>query len=233
MGGKAPSGVLVSPVMAESHSELLNLYDQAGQVVGQAPRAVAKASGRAVGAVNALIVDGTGRVLLQRRPAGKENGGLWDKSAGGHVSAGEDFDQTLVREAGEELFDDAASPAVRLAPDAASFERLRRELDLGSTVLLRRQGLQLNLRDVRRVPGEGGASATEPADVRFRIVTYHVAVYLGATALSLADFRPQPSEIAALDYVLPAEVDRLLLRGELAPNMAFLWLSQAHALLAL
>lgn len=225
--------MLVSPGMADSDSELLNLYDEAGRVVGQAPRAVAKASGRAVGAVNALIVDGTGRVLLQRRPADKENGGAWDKSVGGHVSAGEDFDQTLVREAGEELFDDPASPAVRLAPDAASFARLRRELDLRGTVLLRRQGLQLNLRDVRRMPGQGGRTPTEPADARCRIVTYHVAVYLGCTGLSLPDFRPQASEITGLDYVAPAAVDRLLLRGELAPNMAFLWLSQAHALLAL
>lgn len=233
VGGRAPSGVLVSPVMADSNSELLNLYDQAGQVVGQAPRAAAQASGRAVGAVNALIVDAMGRVLLQRRPAGKENGGLWDKSVGGHVSAGEDFDQTMVREAGEELFDDPAAPAVRLAPDLGTFARLRREVNLRRVVLLRRQALQLNLRDVRRVPGAGGEAPCDAPDVRFRNVTYHVAVYLGCTALSLPDFRPQASEIAGLDYLAPAEVDRLLLRGDLAPNMAFLWLSQAHALLAL
>ncbi len=225
--------MLVSPVMADSHSELLNLYDEAGQVVGQAPRAVAKASGLAVGAVNALIVDGQGRVLLQRRPADKENGGLWDKSVGGHVSAGEDFDQTLVREAGEELFDDPAARAVRLVPDAASFARLRHELDLRRVVLLRRQALQLNLRDVRRAPGGSGGAQAGPPDVGFRNVTYHVAVYLGCTALSLPSFRPQASEISGLDYFAPAAVDRLLLRGELAPNMAFLWLSQGLALLAL
>jgi len=217
--------------MAESHSELLNLYDGAGQVIGRAPRALAKASGRAVGAVNALVVDGQGRVLLQRRPGDKENGDLWDKSVGGHVSAGEDFDQTLVREAGEELFDDPATPAVRLAPDAVAFARLRRELDLRRTVLLRRQTVQLNLRDVRRLPG--GRAQAEPPDPPFRNVTYHVAVYLGCTALALPDFRPQATEIAGLGYFAPAEVDRLLLRGGLAPNMAFLWLSQAQALLAL
>lgn len=215
--------------MADNESELLNLYDEAGRVAGQAPRAQAKACGHAVGAVNALIADTGGRVLLQRRCHDKENGGLWDKSVGGHVGAGEDFDQTLVREAGEELFDDPATPAVRLAPDAATFARLRHELDLARLVLLRRQALQLNLRDVRRAPDGRPA----PPDAGFRNVTYHVAVYLGLTALALDRFRPQLSEIAGLDYFAPAEVDRLLLRGELAPNMAFLWLSQARALLHL
>jgi hypothetical protein len=47
----------------------------------------------------------------------------------------------------------------------------------------------------------------------------------------VASFRPQPSEIDELAY-FPAEgVDRMLLEGRLAPNMAFLWLTQAHALL--
>ncbi len=215
--------VLVSFRMADSQAELLNLYDPAGHVVGQAPRAEAKASGRAVGAVNALVLGPHGQVLLQRRPPDKENGGLWDKSVGGHVSAGEEFDQTLRREAGEELFDDPAAPAVRLAADAREFEALRGRLDLARTVLLRRAALQLNLRDVRRAPDGPGA----------RNVIYHVAVYLGLTALPLEGFRPQASEIAALEYVPPAEVDRRLLRGELAPNMAFLWLTQARALLAL
>src|SRR3970040_2143291 len=77
------------------HEELLNVYDEA-----------AKASGLAVGAVNALLVNRRGEVLLQRRPRDKENGARWDKSVGGHVSAGEEFDATLVREAGEELFSD-------------------------------------------------------------------------------------------------------------------------------
>ena len=208
--------------MADADAELLNVYDPDGRVVGQAPRAAAKASGRAVGAVNALVLGPGGRVLLQRRPPDKENGGLWDKSVGGHVGAGEDFDQTVRREAGEELFDDPQAPAVRLAADAREFEVLRARLELSRAVLLRREALQLNLRDVRRAPGGG-----------VRNVTYHVAVYLGLTALPLEGFRPQAGEVAALEYVAPAEVDRRLLAGELAPNMAFLWLSQGRSLLAL
>jgi ADP-ribose pyrophosphatase YjhB (NUDIX family) len=204
----------------ELHDELLNVYDAQGRVIGQRRRREAKASGLAVGAVNALVCSPDGELLMQRRPEDKENGGRWDKSVGGHVSAGEDFDQTLVREAGEELFDDARTPHVRLAGTAAEFEALRTGPAIAHQVLLRRVGLQLNLRDVRLAPGGG-----------VRNVLYHVALYTGITALRIEDFRAQASEITALRFFAPWEVDRLLLKGELAPNMAFLWLTQAHALL--
>jgi hypothetical protein len=200
--------------------ELLNVYDAAGRVVGARPRRAAKASGQPVGAVNALVADGRGRVLLQRRLPGKENGGLWDKTVGGHVSAGEDFDACMLREAGEELFGDGRSPRVRLVPTRRGLRPSAAVARRG--VVLCRVGLQLNLRDVRHAPGGG-----------VRNVTYHVAIYLGRTGLPRRDFRPDPGELADLAYFTPARVDRMLLAGELAPNMAFLWLTQGHALLSL
>jgi isopentenyldiphosphate isomerase len=206
--------------MSETHEELLNVYDTAGGVVGAQPRRAAKASGFAVGAVNALILNGRGELLMQRRPGDKENGGRWDKSVGGHVSAGESFDQTLVREAGEELFDDGASHRVVLLPSAAAFAARLAEADLRETVLLRRMDFRLNLRDVRRGP-DGGV----------RNVLYHVAMYGGRTEIPLDGFVPQASEIEELRYMAPAEVDLLLLNGHLAPNMAFVWLTQAQALI--
>lgn len=202
--------------------ELLNVYDAEGRVVGAKPRREAKESGLAVGAVNLLLLRSDGAVLLQRRPADKENGGRWDKSVGGHVSAGEDFDQTVVREAREELFDDPNSPAVLLAEGAEAFRRKVEEVDLTRHVLLHRAALQLNLRDVRLRPGDG-----------LRRVVYHVAVYLGRTDLAREGFRPQASEIDDLRYFTPGEVDRMLVDGQLAPNMGFLWLTQARALLSL
>lgn len=219
------AGALQSPADARasvSHEELLNVYDADGRVVGALPRREAKASGRAVGAVNVLLVNSQGQVLLQRRPQDKENGDRWDKSVGGHVSAGEDFDASAVREAAEELFDDGGSTRVRLARDADEFETLARSLDLARHVLFRRVGLQLNLRDVRFAPGGG-----------LRNVLYHLAIYLGRTEVPIAGFSPQAAEITALEYRTPREIDGLLLGGELAPNMAFLWLSQARPLLAL
>ena len=201
--------------------ELLNLYDADGRVVGARPRREAKSSGLAVGAVNALVLDGRRHVLLQRRPRSKENGERWDKSVGGHVSAGEEFDQTLVREAGEELFDDARSPRIRLAASGEEFASLLRSADLAREVVLRRVAFQRNLRDVRTGP-----------DGAVRNVLYHVAIYAGRTETPASSFRPQPSEIDELAYFPPEAVDRMLLDGRLAPNMAFLWLTQAWALLA-
>jgi isopentenyldiphosphate isomerase len=209
--------------MSELHEELLNVYDDDGRVVAALRRRDAKASGRAVGAINVLLVNGRGEVLLQRRPRDKENGARWDKSVGGHVGAGEEFDQTALREASEELFDQPASSAVVLAASRAELLERAAALDLTRHVIFHRASLQRSLRDVRDAPGGGG----------LRIVIYHLAIYLGRTELPLERFRPQPAEIEALRYASAAEVDALLLAGGLAPNMAFLWLTHARALLAL
>jgi isopentenyldiphosphate isomerase len=211
------------PQPGEPAEEQLNVYDAEGHVVGAARRREAKRSGQAVGAINVLLVNARGDVLLQRRPEDKENGGLWDKSVGGHVSAGEAFDATAVREAGEELFDDGASPRVRLASSPEAFAALLPSLDLGHHVAFRRASLQLGLRDVRYAPERAG----------IRNVVYHVAIYLGRTDVPRDGFRPQADEIADLGYFDAQAVDRMLLRGELAPNMAFLWLTHARRLLAL
>jgi hypothetical protein len=206
-----------------SAGELLNVYDAAGAVIGTCRRSEGSGPGRIAGAVNALVINGMAEVLLQLRRRDKENGGLWDKTVGGHVAAGEDFDATMAREAGEELFDAAQCPRVRLAADAGEFQRLRASLDLAESVLLRRQSLQLNLRDVRHMPDRAGPRST----------LYHLAIYLGRSDVALEGFRAQAAEIDELRYVPVPEVDRLLLEGRLAPNMAFLWLSQGRALLDL
>ena len=209
--------------MPEPHDERVRVYDGQGRPAGALPREEAKRSRLAVGAVNVLLVNARGEVLLQRRPADKENGGRWDKTVGGHVDEGEDFDGAAVREAGEELFGDPASPQVRLGRDLPDYERLASSLDLSRHLVFRRAALQLDVRDVRIVPAGGG----------IRNVVYHVASYLGRTDVPLGDFTPPADEISGLRYASPAEVDGLLVRGELAPNMAFLWLTHARALLAL
>ena len=209
--------------MPEPHDEEVGVFDGEGRAVGALSRAEAKCSGLALGAVNVLLANARGEVLLQRRPEDKENGGRWDKTVGGHVDAGEGFDAAAVREAGEELFGDGASARVRLAADEAELGRLLATADLSREVVFRRVALQLNLRDVRVMPG-GSA---------IRNVVYHVASYLGRTDVPLEGFRPPADEIAGLRYAPAAEVDAMLVRGELAPNMAFLWLTHARALLDL
>jgi 8-oxo-dGTP pyrophosphatase MutT (NUDIX family) len=207
--------------MPENPAESLNVYDPGGRVVGSRPREDAGRHGLAVGAVNVLLVNAHGRVLLQKRRADKDNGGLWDKSVGGHVDAGEDFDHAAVREAGEELFGDADTPRVHLAADGPALDRLVASGVLAESVAFRRVALHLNLRDVRHAR-EGG----------LRNVVFHVAVYLGRTDVARDGFRPDPGEIDDLRFVSPGEVDALLVGAELAPNMAFLWLIHAHELLA-
>ena len=52
--------------------------------------------------VAAAMVDGDGRVLLQRRPQGKPMAGLWE-FPGGKIESGETPEMALVRELHEEL----------------------------------------------------------------------------------------------------------------------------------
>lgn len=208
--------------MSDSTEELLNVYDAAGAIVGSQPRRSAKRSGLVVGAVNLLLVNRSGEVLLQLRPGDKENGGRWDKSVGGHVSAGEDFDATALRETREELFSSDASANVTLMADEDALQDAAQRLGLDAQVLFFRAGLQRNLRDVR---------LTTSGDCLN--VLYHVAIYLGRTDVPVASFRPQVSELSELRYFSPAQVDRLLLDGHLAPNMAYLWLAYGHRTLNL
>ena len=52
--------------------------------------------------VAAVLIDATGRVLLQQRPQGKRHAGLWE-FPGGKVEPGETRESALVREVAEEL----------------------------------------------------------------------------------------------------------------------------------
>jgi 8-oxo-dGTP pyrophosphatase MutT (NUDIX family) len=204
----------------ESREELLNVYDAEGAVIGVRPRPEAKASGLPVGAVNALVINVRGEVLLQRRPQSKENGGLWDKSVGGHVAAGEDFDAAIVRETAEELCAGDARGVILAPPGELAAVAAR--TDLARTIVLGRVALHLGVRDVRRLPGGG-----------WRNVLYHVAAYHGRTEIGAAGLRPEAREIDELRYFSFAQIDGLLLGGELAPNLGLVWLAQAHALLRL
>ena len=208
--------------MSDRSDELLNVYDAAGALVGTRPRREAKSSGLAVGAINVLLVNSAGEVLLQLRVEDKENGGLWDKSVGGHVSAGEDFDATALRETGEELFGGNGASCVALVADEPALHAAEQRLDLGAQVAFFRAGVQANLRDVRIAPGGGQ-----------RNVLYHVAIYLGRTDVPVARLSPQASEISELRYFTPEQVDALLLDGRLAPNMAYLWLAYGQRALGL
>lgn len=55
-------------------------------------------------AANLWLINGRGEILLQRRSLMKESfAGLWDLSCAGHVQAGSNSRETIMREAEEEL----------------------------------------------------------------------------------------------------------------------------------
>lgn len=200
--------------MSERVHELLNVYDAAGVVVGSMERGEAKAKGYAAGAVQLLLVGDDGRILLQRRRDDKENGGLWDKSVGGHVQAGETFDRALQREANEELFGRADADRVAIVDNLDAPEAALRP------IRARHVRTELGLRDIRYAAPPGRELVN---------VTYHAAMYLGRTGLTVGDFAAQEEELADLAWFEPSSVDAMLVSGELAPNMSFLWFALGGA----
>ena len=101
MSGEAPAAV-----------EWLDVVDAENRVVGRAPRDVVHRDGHRHRSVHMLLLDGRGRVFVQRRSETKDtNPGLWDSSAAGHVDSGESAPDAAVRELREEL-------GVRVAPGA-------------------------------------------------------------------------------------------------------------------
>jgi 8-oxo-dGTP diphosphatase len=74
---------------------------------------VPQSAPRLVTVVAVALIDADGRVLLARRPDGKEHGGLWE-FPGGKIHEGETPEAALIRELKEELGIDV--PARCLAP---------------------------------------------------------------------------------------------------------------------
>lgn len=84
--------------------ELFDLYDRCGKRLNKtAERSDVHSKGLWHRSVHVWIIS-SGKVLLQKRSNNKESyPGMWDISAAGHISAGEDALSTAVREVKEEL----------------------------------------------------------------------------------------------------------------------------------
>jgi isopentenyldiphosphate isomerase len=95
--------------------ELLDIFDLEGNFLGTEERkAFYDASreeyartgkvSRMIKSIRLLLMNSAGKIYLQKRSKNKsENPGLMDKTVGGHVSAGQSFDLTVVKECSEEL----------------------------------------------------------------------------------------------------------------------------------
>ena len=81
------------------------MVDAEGKVVGRAPRSACHADPALIHRVShVVVVDGAGRIYLQRRPLAKDiQPGKWDTSVGGHLDIGEDHEAGARREMREEL----------------------------------------------------------------------------------------------------------------------------------
>ncbi len=89
----------------EKESELLEVVDEAGRVLGLAPRSECHRNPSLVHrAVHVIVRDRAGRVFLQKRSLSKRiQPGRWDTSVGGHVDPGESYESAAARELEEEL----------------------------------------------------------------------------------------------------------------------------------
>ncbi len=106
-------------------SEKLEIYDLNSELIGIEDREKFYAGIKAefaetgkitkkVKSIRLILMNSQGRIYLQKRSKIKsENPGLYDKTVGGHVSAGDSFDMTVIRECAEEL----GFPAAVLAPE--------------------------------------------------------------------------------------------------------------------
>ena len=91
----------------EIHSdmEMLPLIDESGLVYGQASRDYCHSGTRVLHPVVHLhLIDRYSKIYLQKRSSAKDLYPLyWDTAVGGHVTYGETVEETLYREASEEL----------------------------------------------------------------------------------------------------------------------------------
>ncbi len=89
---------------AQNAGERFDVVDDGDLVIGQAARAEVHARAWKHRAVYLLLRNAHGEVFLQRRSPWKDQAaGRWGSSAAGHVDAGEDYDEAVRREIGEEL----------------------------------------------------------------------------------------------------------------------------------
>jgi len=84
--------------------EMLDIVNEADEVVGQATRSDVHRKNLMHRATHIILTNSANQIYLQLRSKTKDtNPGLWDTSAAGHVDTGEGYKACAVRELEEEL----------------------------------------------------------------------------------------------------------------------------------
>jgi len=92
------------PKDAQIDEEWFDIVDQFDEVIGRAPRSEVHARGLLHRAIHVWVFNSEGHLLTHLRTAQKVEEPLkWTSSACGHVSSGEDYLTSAIRELNEEL----------------------------------------------------------------------------------------------------------------------------------
>lgn len=84
--------------------EFFDVVNESDEVVGRAPRSEVHRRKLLHRAVHVLVFNSRGELFLQQRSLAKDDfPGAWDSSSAGHVTSGDDYDITVIREVEEEL----------------------------------------------------------------------------------------------------------------------------------
>ncbi|MCD8533488.1 MAG: NUDIX domain-containing protein [Verrucomicrobia bacterium] len=84
--------------------EFFDVVDENDEVIGRERRPIVHAKNLLHRAVHGFVFSDSGQLFLQKRSQSKDTyPGTWDSSFSGHVDSGENYDQTAIREAAEEL----------------------------------------------------------------------------------------------------------------------------------
>lgn len=103
------------------YTEIKNEFKETGKIT------------KKVKTVKILLMNSSGRIYLQKRSKIKaENSGKYDKTVGGHISAGDSYNMTVIRECAEEL----GFPATVL--DSEEFEKAIRITNLNIIGIFRK-----------------------------------------------------------------------------------------------
>ncbi|EKD56801.1 MAG: NUDIX hydrolase [uncultured bacterium] len=137
------------------NKELLEIYDLNDKLIGTQKRdefykeikeefAKTGKISRKVKSIRLFLLNSQGRIYLQKRSRLKpENPGLYDKTVGGHVSADDSFDMTVIRECAEEL----GIPAAIVPYE--DFDKAIKSTDLSIIGIFRKIDLNQNFMSTR------------------------------------------------------------------------------------